>query len=463
MPQPDAAYDLKLRLFLGVLMTALLMLILSAAYTLREQTQRIDRNMKALSRTLSQFQQIDPAYQIGEFQSQVPELNLSAFEGIANLQAFCLQVRNLSDMPVVAKCLGHAETAPEWVGHILQHVIGESSRQQLRLHRYPSVKVGELHLEPHWQAEAGQLWQTWQLILALTFGVLLIGTGVYAMVRRAIQPTRDMVDAMERMAQGHSHARMPDTSMRELRRMGIVFNHLADQLQNTIATQQELAHRLLQVREEERHHLSHELHDELGQSLAAMRVELVMAEEQAGHSARTLLPALGRMSAICATMFSSMQQLLHRLHPVGLDIFGLEACLRQLVQGWQQREATGCSYSLEMSGQWDDLDSTWRVSLYRLVQEGITNAAKHARASHVTVRLHRNADGIALDIADNGPTTTLPGLVPGAGRGLTGMLERTQALRGHMHMSLAQPCGLQLHMRWPEAVPPMKDLPCPES
>jgi protein-histidine pros-kinase len=152
-------------------------------------------------------------------------------------------------------------------------------------------------------------------------------------------------------------------------------------------------------------------------------------------------------------MMESLQQILHQLRPVGLEEFGLVAGLDQLVDGWNQRSRGRCHYGLELAGTLDDLPDNLNVSLYRIVQESLTNAAKHGQATEVIVRLRRAA-AIELTVDDDGVPDDAPPAEPGLG--VLGMHERGHALGGSFSLTSRAPRGMRVSVSIPLAATSMQ-------
>ncbi|MEO8810615.1 MAG: MASE1 domain-containing protein [Rhodanobacter sp.] len=213
----------------------------------------------------------------------------------------------------------------------------------------------------------------------------------------------------------------------------------------------ELAHQLskaargnLQADENQRRHLAHELHDELGQNITAIQTHVKLAQ------ARLRDAGMEDVSASINNILGHMRRALHRLlddlRPAVLDEFGL---LRALDEGPIRDMLTtaGVRYSTELRGNPRLLDDDIRTAIYRLVQESATNAVKHAHASEFKVRLRigeRNGTSLALlDLRDDG--SGLPHRLPRAGRGLQGMRDRVTSLGGQFRLRADHP-GMHLRV-----------------
>lgn len=439
--------NLKRRLFWGIVASTLLIAGLAGLYALAQARERIATDLGRLGGTLGQFALKELRFAPGEFQYPLAPVDLEVFQGLGQLLPFCVLVTDIHGQALSQRCFGAAGSAPPLVAAVLARALHGVSVARIRLDRYPGIKVGEMVVSPHLQAEADRLWQQWQLLLAITAGLVLVGIAVHATVGRALRPTHTMLATLARMEGGDLQARMPHFALVELERIGTVFNQLADRLQHTIAGQRELADRLLRVREEERRHLSRELHDEFGQSLASINAEAAYAGEVARESLPGLVACTDAISRATTAMMDTLQHLVRRLRPPGLDAFGLEASLRQMLEGWRHRAGGRCQCALQTTGPVDRVPDAMAVHLYRLVQESLTNALRHGQATQVDVALAVTDDEVRLVVVDNGQVRSVPAHAPG--HGLLGMHERVLALGGEIATQVRQPHGWQVQVRLP--------------
>jgi signal transduction histidine kinase len=285
---------------------------------------------------------------------------------------------------------------------------------------------------------------------------------VYATLANALRPTLAIRAGLQRLAAGDLSARLPPFDLAELSAVGHVFNHLAGSLETTLAERSALTRRLIVVQDEERQHLARELHDEFGQCLAAISA----LAASAGHTAREQCPSLTAecesIARTAAHMMDALRSALLRLRPPDVDELGLAASLQGLISGWNTRGGGRTRFSIELSGEFGALPRDFAASLYRIAQEAITNAAKHAQASHVALSLRMqepaSADPrahIEMTVDDDGRAGA--DLTGGSGMGLLGMRERIVSLGGQLSMDTSRPSGLVVRARIP--VPP--DMPHP--
>jgi signal transduction histidine kinase len=217
-----------------------------------------------------------------------------------------------------------------------------------------------------------------------------------------------------------------------------------------LASNRDLARQLILAQENERRALARELHDELGQNCTAIRADATYIlnarpEDRAGVAA-----SAQRIAATSESLYSLVKEMLLRLRPMTLDSLGLEPALHELCEHWEEQTGVGCGFF--PFGVPEDLDDPTCIALFRLVQEGLTNVARHAGASQVRVELRRSdcRQRLMLCIEDDGRGMDL-GKAVHAGFGLTGMRERVAGLQGRLQVSSSPGCGLRIDVALPVA------------
>jgi two-component system sensor histidine kinase UhpB len=214
-------------------------------------------------------------------------------------------------------------------------------------------------------------------------------------------------------------------------------------LSEQLKRNQELHLALLDVQEKERSRLARELHDELGQYLSALKMDLsAVKDHQALEDGKTLEHALKTLSH----MQIETNRLLRQLRPAALDELGLTSALDQLVESWRSRMPDSY-FQLEISPKNLEVSEALAITLLRITQEALTNVAKHSRAGRVEIVLRHDRDTIRLQVADDGL-----GIDPDArigGFGLAGIAERVQALNGKFGWSSQPGEGFSLQIELP--------------
>jgi len=195
-----------------------------------------------------------------------------------------------------------------------------------------------------------------------------------------------------------------------------------------------LIHKSLVVQEEERRHLAQELHDELGQCMTAIQADAENIHELSKNTNPRIAGSAGAIVEVSMRMYDVVHSMMQRLRPSVLDNFGLVAAIEEELDAWKTRYPdVECKF--EKQGELLDLGEQINISLYRIVQESLTNIAKHAGAGRVGLHLSRDGGRIHLTVEDNGRGMDVDR--PVRGLGLIGMRERVEALHGSLSIDSA--------------------------
>jgi signal transduction histidine kinase len=215
---------------------------------------------------------------------------------------------------------------------------------------------------------------------------------------------------------------------------------MQNELAGALEENRRLSQRSMQVQEEERRNLARELHDELGQSLNAIKVDAVTIRDNSAALPEIHRGALSIIE-VSSQVYDVVRSLMQRLRPVALDELGLRSAMQYCVEQWQRRHA-GVRCTFTADGELDDLDEQTNITLYRLVQECLTNVAKHADATQVGISMTRSVHELRFSFGDNGkgfdPSQKRRGL------GLVGLRERVEALAGHFELDSAPGRGVHV-------------------
>lgn len=224
------------------------------------------------------------------------------------------------------------------------------------------------------------------------------------------------------------------------------------QLGVVLAENRQLAQENLRIQEMERKHLARELHDEFGQYLNAIKLDAVSVCESGGREPGFSTSASLSIIRSVDHVHRAVSDMIGRLRPVGLDELGLVAAIEHCVDYWRQR-LPDTSVKLSLQGNLEDLSEPLNLTLYRLIQEGMTNISKHAKAGQAEITLERIESGehgvseLRLTIADDGR-----GMEQGARTsrfGLSGMRERVAMAGGSFVLESAPGLGLSFVARLP--------------
>jgi len=229
-------------------------------------------------------------------------------------------------------------------------------------------------------------------------------------------------------------------------------------LAQALAAQRRLARQVLRLQEDERKRLARELHDETGQYLNAIKLDAVTLRDARGDLPEAVRERAQAIVSGIDHVQASVSSLIRQLRPVGLDELGLAAAVEHCIDGWRARLAA-TRFEVSIDPGIDALDESHSLAIYRLVQEALTNCARHAHASRVDILLacgpsHEAPHGdVLLEVRDNGVGA---GANPSecastGGLGLAGMRERIAALGGSLQAQGEPGRGFRLTARVPRA------------
>jgi two-component system, NarL family, sensor histidine kinase UhpB len=307
--------------------------------------------------------------------------------------------------------------------------------------------------------EIREAWEEVRTFLWIAGGIfLLVCSLVYVALWRGLQPLTQLLTAFERLEHDDFTTRVNEQAVPELAQIHRQFNRMAEVLGATVHSNRVLAGHLVNLQEEERRGLARELHDDMAPYLFDIKIRTSAICNLLERHAYLGIPAqLEAIDATIGQLQGQVRELLRRLRPLTLDELGLEQALRDLVAAWSSRYHQ-VDWKLEVHGPLDRLSDTLCVTVYRIVQECLTNIARHAEAQCASVRITvappcKAAQGrlirdgemagrIDIRVQDDGK-----GMPPGTrfGLGLTGVQERVQALGGALTVERRDDDGVRVH------------------
>jgi signal transduction histidine kinase len=458
-----AGSDLKYRLTLRVAAVSALCFAAISAYFLvdadRSVHARIDGIAEIAAKTLSM--QHSRAQWAKHLRPDFPDLDL--FAGFVMTPGLCIGYREGDGEIVQRVCLGppSGQSTPPWLFAAFYSAMFDPGREAVRpVLAEGNTRIGDAVV---WLDPAVRTAEAWhgagRLMTALMIALPLLCALVYAALARALRPTRLIRAGLERIASGDLAARLPPFDLAELSALRDVFNQLAESLALTLAERNELTRRLIALQDEERQHLARELHDEFGQSLAAIRALAASARQTAAQDCPALLSECDGIARTATLMMETLRGALFRLRPPDVEELGLAASLDGLISGWNGRSRGQPRFELRLAGDFDHLPAAIGDNLYRIAQEATTNAAKHAEATAVVLRLAMRdaADGdrlnhiarqIELVVEDDGRASER---AVKSGMGLLGMRERVASLGGRLTFEARPGLGAVLRVIIPVA------------
>ena len=219
--------------------------------------------------------------------------------------------------------------------------------------------------------------------------------------------------------------------------------HMQEQLRH-------LSHQILQAQEEERRRISRELHDEITQTLVLINVHLQTLSQNDKINPRELKKEIIRTQQLVEKSVNIVHQFARELRPTALDDLGLIATLHSFLKDFMKR--TGIRVHFTTFAGVDQMDSSRRTVLYRVVQSALSNVALHAQASHVKVSIWKLADTVCMEITDNGKSFNVERALHAKRNkrlGLIGMRERVEMVDGNFGVESAPGKGTTVRVEIP--------------
>jgi two-component system sensor histidine kinase UhpB len=297
------------------------------------------------------------------------------------------------------------------------------------------VAVLVLVLSPATVSSQVVLTETAVLVAGLTV-ILLLNLAFF---RRAFAPLVRLTELMRTIDLLEPGRRIPvygtETEVAELAQS---FNEMLDRLERE---RRQSAGNALGAQEAERRRVAQELHDEVGQSLTAVVLQLGRLEAAVPADIRAELAEARETSR---TTLEEVRQIAQRLRPVALDELGLQSALEALAA--RVSDQGGLRVVSRLDRRLPELGPTAELVIYRVAQEALTNALRHAQASHVILTLRGDAEGVVLSVIDDG--RGLDGTVPGAG--IQGMRERALLAGATIAVRSRPKAGVEVRLALPE-------------
>ncbi len=453
------SFYMSLRLRLSLLITLVFLLILVATgYVVIENARRAIEDEIHSSAQLT-LQLIEIAFASVEEKQADKKISLveeiSELESSRHLTIDLIRHSNSRHAPFFPERAILAD-APDWFVQRVKPVPIEFRRTLPT----PNLPI-ELVIKANPSDEITEAWnETKGVLILLTLFVLIAITLVYYTLGRGLKPIDNILHALEEIEQGNYQLRLPDFNLPELSKISQKFNHMAAVMQKSRDENRALTQRSLAIQEQERQDLAYALHDELGQSITAVKAVAASIKSQ-DQSVTEINKSVDAIIDVSDQMYDVARTMIQRLRPSVLDELGIVRALQEMIDDWNVHHGDlFCHFNF--FGQLDKLGDTINIMLYRIVQESLTNVAKHAEADSVHINIHRTLDiktnndsqsketgagEITLFIEDNGigfdTNKTSQGL------GLLGMRERVESLGGEISIDSSEDNGVEIKVTIP--------------
>lgn len=369
-------------------------------------------------------------------------------------QVILFEARKSSAMADLDEVREHA--VPQWFINVV--------RPETEVRTIPVMVSGEqratvvIHGEP--ADEIAEVWNGFRTLALLWLGTnLLILAALYVVLRRILDPLVSLADAMKGLENGNFAVRFSPPKVRELRTIADRFNQLALALNSANAENSRLCRDLISVQEEERRQIARELHDEVGPCLFGIMVNASSLEQSTRplprEKADEIASRIAEIGTICDRLKSINRRLLKKLRPVALGRVTIKDLITNLSNEFEERhsDVRFLTITNDLRPSYGELVD---LTIYRCIQEGITNALRHGKPSSIVVELTEErftgpngeiaSSSLRLVIRDNGEgiDDTIP-----IGFGLATMRERVKTLDGNFSLRRNWPSGTAIDITIP--------------
>jgi two-component system sensor histidine kinase UhpB len=346
---------------------------------------------------------------------------IAAFDGNRHLQALLIAP---DGRVIAASHPAPASAPPDWFFALVGQRVAPA--------RLPAPGAGGdvVELRPVYADDMAALWAEF-LDLTLVLAVALAGGAalVFVVVGRALAPLRAVGGVLPRIGAGDYAARAPEEGPPELAALGRGVNEMAGRLAAMRERNRTLEEQMLTLQDEERADIARDLHDEIGPHLFAANVDASMAAtligagrpEAALEQVRAITTAIGHMQRL-------VRDILVRLRPPQLAELGLSSAILDLVAFWSARRPD-LAFETRLPDDADRLPDAVQGTLYRIVQESLSNAVRHGAPKTVRIVVERAGGTARVEVVNDGAPTDAEGP---RGFGLTGMAERVAAAGGSL-------------------------------
>lgn len=430
---PPRAASLHTRLSLMLTLILALVLLAAGALWLRETRNAIHEEIESAGRVAEQWLTVLIADTRND-RIGGPSRLLSALRAVGRIRAHALEISADAGERV------YASPAPTYkAGRMAPAWFSRHLTPQLRIRHFDAQAL-QISLIPDSSRAVLDAWDDLTGLAGWALAALLLAAiGCHLGLRKALAPLRTVDAAFVRGGAGASAQRLPEVGAPELDRLSRSYNDLAEQLDHTradnaaLSADQRFAHALRERLEAERCLIARELHDELAQGIAAVRAiagaiqQRSTAQPGIHGNAQVILALTGQMQDGVRTILQRLRQPTAEAHAT------VGAVIENCCARWSELYPL-IALECRIAAYVPTLSKEQTHALQRLLQEGLTNVARHAHAGAVTVALDWNAHAVSLSITDNGR-----GLCPDPSDlrpryGLVGMHERVRALGGTLRL-----------------------------
>ena len=439
---------MSLRIRLNILITTLLVILFlcSSFYSITHARRSVHSEVESSTQLALQLIQAASSFSLSESGDQKHINFLRKLAELKTIRHLHIELRSPTDVLIQSDedTLFAESGAPMWFTELVRPPATEIRRWLYT----PATKPIDILLKPDPSDEIYESWtETRSILIFLSVFIILANLLIYVLIGIYLSPIEKILEGLSDIRKGNYKLSLPDFHLPELNRISGQFNHMAKVLFETNKRNQFLRQRLLEIQEEERQALSRELHDELGQTVTAIKAVAVSISNKAILEKRFVNSSVKTIVEYSDHIYKVAKNMMHRLRPSILDEFGLIKALQNMIDEWNDnQDKIFCDFRfLDIP---DNLSDSLQISLYRVIQESLTNALKYSQANKVTINIkkisHNDIEKINLEIYDDGIGLDKSNIK--LGLGLLGMKERVEMHKGEFEFYSELDNGLKIHI-----------------
>jgi two-component system sensor histidine kinase UhpB len=418
--------SLRYQINIRILLSSLSILILGSSIAIRQARNAVNEEVDS---------SINLAVQLMTFGFSQAPFNeadwLTKFNSLKQTRHLSIQLKEPSGRVIgFAPSNPHPqsdELPPHW---FINLVAADYPKVEHQITRFNGEQI-TLMIQANPLDEITEVWQeSLAFFSALSLLTLFAFLSINLVFNKALKSIAVIVDGLKLIETGQYQQKLPDFSIQEYDNIAKAINHMTGELNASRQKNRALTQHTLEIQEDERQRLSQELHDELGQSMTAIKVMAVTAG-RVGTKAG-IKQATDAIISICDHLMTVVRSMMHQLHPLVLTELGLKATMEDLLNHWSVRNPE-LNLTITCPDEVDGLEQKITIQIFRVVQECLTNIVRHAQASQAAISLeigHQGDTGstLRLQVTDNGHGCAIDQIKTGFG--LLGIRERINSLGG---------------------------------
>ena len=439
---------MSLRIRLNILITTLLIILFlcSSFYTISHARNSVHSEVESSTQLALQLIQAASVFLLPNSDEQKQVKFLRKLTELDTIRHIHIEIRSPTDVLIPAEdnILFLKSDAPRWFINLVKPPATEIRRWLYT----PVTTPIDILIKPDPLDEIHESWiETRNILIFLSIFIILVNILIYIAIGLYLSPIEKILDGLSNIKKGNYKLKLPHFRLPELEKISQQFNHMTQVLLETKARNQLLTKRSLEIQEEERRNLSQELHDELGQTITAIKAVAVSISNKTTLEKRYINSSVKTIVEYSDHVYQVAKNMMHRLRPSVLDEFGLVKALQSMIDEWNDnKDNIFCDFTFLNVPT--DLSESLKINIYRVVQESLTNILKHSNASQVTVAIKKdrldNTERINLKIEDNGIGIDQDKIIPGFG--LLGMKERVEMNGGIFEFESSTGNGVKINI-----------------